>query len=72
MKKKIALLLAMVLVVSSLAGCGKKAESGELVPLKIAFCTWAGYAPLFIAEEKGYFEEAGYDVTGVIKLKQKF
>ena len=66
MKKKIALLLAMVLVVSSLAGCGKKAESGELVPMKIAFCTWAGYAPLFIAEEKGYFEEAGYDVEIVI------
>lgn len=66
MKKKIALLLAMVLIVSSLAGCGKKEESGELVPMKIAFCTWAGYAPLFIAVENGYFEEAGYDAEIVI------
>ena len=33
---------------------------GELKPLKIAFCTWAGYAPLYIAVEKGYFEELGY------------
>jgi len=66
MKKRVALLLAVVMVVSSLAGCGKKAESTELVPMKIAFCTWAGYAPLFIAVEKGYFEEAGYDAEIVI------
>lgn len=90
MKKKLALLLTLALVVGSLAGCGSKSEestataaqtetvqdageaetaedsgsaeaAGELVPLNIAFCTWAGYAPLFIAVEKGYFEEAGYD-----------
>lgn len=34
--------------------------------MKIAFCTWAGYAPVFIAIEKGYFEEAGYDAEVVI------
>lgn len=90
-KKKLALLLTLALVVGSLAGCGSKSAeasapaaqtevasesadgetqtesadsgsaSGELVPLNIAFCTWAGYAPLFIAVEKGYFAEAGYD-----------
>ena len=29
----------------------------------LAFCTWTGYAPMFIAQEKGYFEEAGIDMT---------
>lgn len=38
----------------------------ELTPLTIAFCTWAGYAPLFIAKEQGYFEEKGYDANIII------
>lgn len=33
----------------------------NLIPMKIAFCTWAGYAPLFIAVDQGYFAEAGYN-----------
>lgn len=70
MKKLFALLLSVVLVFSCV-GCGKSTEAaaaadGELVPLKIAFCTWAGYAPVFIGIEKGYFEELGYDVEVVI------
>lgn len=28
----------------------------------MAFCTWTGYAPMFIAQQKGYFEEAGIDM----------
>ena len=28
----------------------------------LAFCTWTGYAPMFIARENGYFEEAGIDM----------
>lgn len=39
---------------------------GNLIPMKIAFCTWAGYAPLFIAVDQGYFAEAGYDAQIVI------
>ena len=77
MKRALAVVLSMVLTLSALTGCGSTATtgeekttaegaSGELVPLKIAFCTWAGYAPLFIAVEKGYFEEAGYDAEIVI------
>ncbi len=69
MKKLLALLLSVMLVFSCM-GCGKTAETasadGELVPVKIAFCTWAGYAPVFIGIEKGYFEELGYDVEVVI------
>ena len=70
MKKLFALLLSVVLVFSCM-GCGKSTETaaasdGEFVPLKIAFCTWAGYAPVFIGIEKGYFEELGYDVEVLI------
>ena len=69
MKKFLALLLSVVLTLS-MVGCGSKAEApeaeGEAVPVKMAFCTWAGYAPVFIGIEKGYFEELGYDVEVVI------
>lgn len=83
MKKLLAMLLSMALVLSCL-GCGAaKTSEGEaqtqeegaqeeaqadegLIPLKIAFCTWAGYAPVFIGVEKGYFKELGYDVEVVI------
>ncbi len=44
----------------------KEAQDLELIPMKIAFCTWAGYAPLFIAKDQGYFEEAGIDAEIVI------
>lgn len=74
MKKLLALLLAGVMALSCMACGGGAAETaGEgsaktegLIPMKIAFCTWAGYAPVFIAIEKGYFEEAGYDAQVVI------
>ncbi len=69
MKKLLALMLSAVLVFSCI-GCGNAAKqtaaSGELIPCKVAFCTWAGYAPVFIGIEKGYFEELGYDVEVVI------
>lgn len=78
MKKLLALLVSMTLVFSCI-GCGSASDSaetatktqateadGELIPVKIAFCTWAGYAPVFIGIEKGYFEELGYDVEVVI------
>lgn len=57
MKKVTAVILTAAMAISMLAGCGsKKAETNEV---SMAFCTWTGYAPMFIAQEKGYFEEAG-------------
>ena len=29
----------------------------------MAFCTWTGYAPMFIAKELGYFEDAGINMN---------
>jgi NitT/TauT family transport system substrate-binding protein len=34
-----------------------------MVPLKLGYSVWVGYGPLFIAQEKGYFKDAGLDVT---------
>lgn len=75
MKKLLSLLLCLMLVLTC-AGCGAAKDTeataqtaeadGDLVPLKVAFCTWAGYAPVFIGVEKGYFKELGYDVEVVI------
>ncbi|MCR4841788.1 MAG: ABC transporter substrate-binding protein [Eubacterium sp.] len=38
------------------------AATGELTDVTMAFCTWTGYAPMFIALEQGYFEEAGINM----------
>ena len=61
MKKKLALLLAALLAVSTVfTGCGsKKADADGLTEVTMAFCTFTGYAPMFIAQEQGYFEDAG-------------
>ena len=61
MKKKLALLLAALLVAGTVfTGCGsKKADADGLTEVTMAFCTFTGYAPMFIAQEQGYFEDAG-------------
>ena len=51
------------------APAGNSGESGVAggtaapVEFKIAFCTWIGYAPLYIAQDQGYFEEFGISPT---------
>ncbi|MDR1014684.1 MAG: ABC transporter substrate-binding protein [Coriobacteriales bacterium] len=43
-------------------GGGSAAEgdaSAAATEFPVAFCTWIGYAPLYIAEEKGYFSARG-------------
>ena len=62
MKKIIALALALIMVFTFCSG----AMAADKKEMKIAFCTWAGYAPLFIAKENGYFDEYDYNVEIVI------
>lgn len=70
MKKKLALVLALALgMTMAFTGCGSSApapsgsaDNSDLTPVTMAFCTWTGYAPMFIAAEEGYFEEAGIDM----------
>ena len=58
MKKKV---LAAVLA-ASLLGCPGAVYADEAQDVTMAFCTWTGYAPMFIAREQGYFEEAGINM----------
>ena len=60
MKKMISAILALLFVFTLIASPALAADNAK--KMKIAFCTWAGYAPLFIAKENGYFAEQGYDV----------
>ncbi|MCC2630161.1 MAG: aliphatic sulfonates family transporter, periplasmic ligand-binding protein [Thermomicrobiales bacterium] len=38
------------------------ATSGEPVPLRLAVSSWVGYGPLWLAEERGFFDEEGVAV----------
>ena len=59
-KKLLSALLVVAMVASLLTGCGKKAADAQKVSM--AFCTWTGYSPMFIALENGYFADAGIDM----------
>src|SRR5690625_6662276 len=69
MKKKLFLGLMVTLVMIGLVACGqdekrdqKSDKSAEdQVPVKIGMLKLTSSAPLFIALEKGYFEEEGID-----------
>ena len=39
------------------------APAAEKEDVTMAFCTWTGYAPMFIAQEKGYFDLAGSTIV---------
>ena len=72
LKKMVTIVLAMTFLAAIFTGCGsnKSADSSgsgsssaseNLPSPKIAFSTWVGYGPLFIAKEKGYFQKYGVD-----------
>ncbi len=62
MKKTIIATLSLItlLAVTVLSGCGGSAKTSDV---SMAFCTWTGYAPMFIAEKEGYFKDAGINMT---------
>lgn len=62
-RKIVAMVMVLVLSVFTLLGCGNsnKEASNEPVKFKLAFSTWVGYGPFFIAKEKGFFEKYGID-----------
>lgn len=69
--KKSVLFLSLFALLLIIAGCQSSNSSSSETPesegngeeLKLAFSTWVGYAPLYIAEEKGFFQENNVDVT---------
>ena len=59
MKHTMRIILAMLLAAMLLTTA---ASAEGLTKVTMAFCTWTGYAPMFIAQANGYFEEAGLDM----------
>ena len=62
-KSAIALLLSGVFSLSVFAGCAKQ-QNAELVPVRLNEVVHSVfYAPQYVAQELGFFEEEGLDVT---------
>lgn len=59
MKKSLAASAFAILISSYVA-------AQDLPALKIAFNTWVGYGPLYIAQDKGFFKQAGIEVKMTI------
>lgn len=68
MKKFISLLLTGGMTLSLLAGCSSKPEAqAELTPVRLNEVVHSVfYAPQYVAQELGFFEEEGLDVTVAI------
>lgn len=76
MKRFLSMILVVSLVMGLLAGCGSNGTSTttagcssngtstttKLVPLTLAFSTWVGSGPFFIALKNGYYKKYGLDV----------
>lgn len=46
---------------------GGEGAAGELPPISFMYSPYSDYAPFFVAQEKGYFEDAGLDVELIAK-----
>ncbi|MEW6726001.1 MAG: ABC transporter substrate-binding protein [Bacillota bacterium] len=62
-RRSLAFLVLLSAFLLLLTGCGggKEPSKAEPVKFKLAHCTWVGYAPLYIAQEKGFF--AKYNIA---------
>ena len=66
----VAISLAGALVLAFAAGCGgssKKSSGGttasSAAPITMSFSTWIGYAPIVVAQKKGFFQKNGVKVS---------
>ena len=58
-EKRIIWIFCLVLASLLLPGCRRRAEAAALQRVSIAFQEWVGYGPLYLAQDKGFFEEEG-------------
>lgn len=64
MKKKICMVTAGILCLSFGVGCGTQTQTSELKPVRLNEVVHSVfYAPQYVAQELGFFEEEGLDVT---------
>ncbi|WP_159857784.1 ABC transporter substrate-binding protein [Rathayibacter sp. VKM Ac-2754] len=57
-----ALALGAVVALSGCAGAGSGDSDSELTPFTLGLNSWTGYGPWYIAQDQGYFEDAGIDL----------
>lgn len=62
----LALLLEAVSVLA-LNGCRTKGGTSDQ-PFRITFNTWVGFAPLYLAQEKGIFKQFGLNKVEIVKI----
>ncbi|HQE99619.1 MAG TPA: ABC transporter substrate-binding protein, partial [Anaerolineae bacterium] len=60
--RKWSLMLSVLLVVS-LAGCGGRETEREAITLPMGYVADVQFSPIYMGLERGYFQEAGYDIT---------
>ena len=58
----ISLVLLLVLLVSILTNCSKEKDSEKPPVIRLNIVTWPGYGPIYLAQEKGFFDEEGVKV----------
>jgi NitT/TauT family transport system substrate-binding protein len=61
-KKLFCLIMVGVLLVGIMSGCGQKPTPQAKEKVIITMPTWTGYAPLILANEKGFFAKQGVEV----------
>lgn len=66
-RSRIAIAALAAGTLAALTGCaGSSTNSGEsadeLIPFTLGINSWTGYGPWHVAEDQGYFEEAGIDL----------
>lgn len=62
MKKRLLSIMVVVsLAVTMLTGCGEKRKSEENTAITMASNPFVGLAPVYVAMDKGFFEECGID-----------
>jgi len=62
------ILLIIPFLMSFSVGCEKKPK--EQKPFNIAIASWVGFAPFYIADEKGFFKEEGLNAK-VLKIEDQ-
>lgn len=55
----------LILVTLLFGGCKQRSEQADLKRVNIAFQKWVGYGLLYLAQEKGFFEEEGIEMVFV-------
>ncbi|MGO1412222.1 MAG: ABC transporter substrate-binding protein [Microbacterium sp.] len=64
MKRKIAAASAALIAVTALVGCAGDSEGGDdAATIEVGIVQLSIFAPIYVADAKGYFEEEGLDVN---------